>query len=579
MPADLVLECPAITATNATGVAVAVDACGSATVTYSDVASNSCAATKVIKRTWTAVDASGNSTNAIQTIVVRDSTPPSLIMPADITLQSPANTSTNATGAAMAQDGCGAATVSYSDLTSNYTGGQVIQRTWSAIDTCGNQTNAIQVIRVQDPLPLITAQPQCQPSLSGNSANLCVTASGVGPLTYQWCFNGAPIPGATGTQLSLTNLTFADAGLYNVIVSNPGGSTSSAPSIVNIAPQLSAEKVLQGIRLSWPAPFILQAAGNPAGPYSDVTGATSPYTPGSSGPMKFFRLRSPDFTLSTTRSPGGSSSMNVSGAPGWNFIIQASTNSVDWVNVFTNTAPCTFTDTNASQVPNRTYRLVLTAGSGTAMAAVSAPIIASATPRQIIGNGGGTVLNAEVTGTGPLTYQWRFNGVDIAGATGSTLALGNLQFTNGGIYSVAVSNIGGIVNSSPMVVDVAPRLLCQPNGHSLNLSWPAPFVLQSAPTPAGPFTDLPGAVSPFTQTASGSMKFFRIRGPNEDLTLTKLSNGNVSLGVTGSPGWNYTIQYTSNFVTWVNLVTTTAPATFVDTNPAPVKMYRMIWTP
>jgi hypothetical protein len=39
-------------------------------------------------------------------------------------------------------------------------------------------------------------------------------------------------------------------------------------------------------------------------------------------------------------------------------IIQASTNLVDWVSIYTNTPPFTFTDSNASNYPNRFYRAV-----------------------------------------------------------------------------------------------------------------------------------------------------------------------------------------------------------------------------
>src|SRR5207249_12034754 len=73
-PPDMVLDCPATdTSTNVTGAAVAPDGCGgSVKVYYSDVVNNGCGATKVISRTWTATDNSGNSTNVVQTITIRD---------------------------------------------------------------------------------------------------------------------------------------------------------------------------------------------------------------------------------------------------------------------------------------------------------------------------------------------------------------------------------------------------------------------------------------------------------------------------------------------------------------------------
>src|SRR5204863_6136955 len=77
-PPDLVLECPADTSTILTGVAVAEEACGSAIVYSSDIVSNGCGGTKVVSRTWTATDDSGNTTNRVQTITVRDTSPPTI---------------------------------------------------------------------------------------------------------------------------------------------------------------------------------------------------------------------------------------------------------------------------------------------------------------------------------------------------------------------------------------------------------------------------------------------------------------------------------------------------------------------
>ena len=154
VPADLVLECPADTGTNATGVATGQDTCGQVTIRYSDSVSNSCANTKVVSRTWTATDECGNTTTGLQKVTVRDITAPALTMPLDLVLECGANTAPNATGTATAQDGCGAVTVTYSDGISNLCGGsRIISRTWSASDACGNRTNAMQKITVQDTTP------------------------------------------------------------------------------------------------------------------------------------------------------------------------------------------------------------------------------------------------------------------------------------------------------------------------------------------------------------------------------------------------------------------------------------------
>jgi hypothetical protein len=150
-PADKVLECPADTRTNATGVATAQDDCGVANLFYADIVNNECAGTKTILRTWTAIDRCGNTNALVQTITVRDTLKPVLQCPANRTVECGADTSTTAMGVATAQDGCGAVTISYADAVSNQCGGtKVISRTWTALDGCGNSASGVQTITVQD---------------------------------------------------------------------------------------------------------------------------------------------------------------------------------------------------------------------------------------------------------------------------------------------------------------------------------------------------------------------------------------------------------------------------------------------
>jgi len=80
--------------------------------------------------------------------------------------------------------------------------------------------------------PTITAQP-VDATLYTNmpSYTFTVTAVGSPPPTYQWLFNGAPIPGATASAYTRSGpFTLADAGNYSVIVSNSLGVLTSAPA-------------------------------------------------------------------------------------------------------------------------------------------------------------------------------------------------------------------------------------------------------------------------------------------------------------------------------------------------------------
>jgi hypothetical protein len=62
--------------------------------------------------------------------------------------------------------------------------------------------------------------------------------------------------------------------------------------------------------------------------------------------------------------------------------------------------------------------------------------------------GSSATFTVGVTGRGPFSYQWRFEGDAIAGANQSSLVLSNVLFSQAGAYDVVVSNAVGAVTSS-----------------------------------------------------------------------------------------------------------------------------------
>ena len=58
------------------------------------------------------------------------------------------------------------------------------------------------------------------------------------------------------------------------------------------------------------------------------------------------------------------------------------------------------------------------------------------------------------SGTASTTYQWNFNGVNLPGATNSTLNLTNVQANQSGTYSVLLTNAAGNVTSSNAFLSV-----------------------------------------------------------------------------------------------------------------------------
>ncbi|MFT3830693.1 MAG: immunoglobulin domain-containing protein [Opitutaceae bacterium] len=75
--------------------------------------------------------------------------------------------------------------------------------------------------------PTITLEPTTVVATAGTSARFEVGATAAGPLSYQWRHLGTPLENATGPTLTLSNVTMADAGLYDVVVTAGGESTVS----------------------------------------------------------------------------------------------------------------------------------------------------------------------------------------------------------------------------------------------------------------------------------------------------------------------------------------------------------------
>ncbi len=240
-----------------------------------------------------------------------------------------------------------------------------VDSAWRAYSPPGSNyavTVAIPKLQVAPPPtpPVITNAPVSQTAVYGDNLVLSVAATGSGTLTYEWQLNGTNIPDATNSTLTLNSLQFTNAGLYTVTVVNANGTATSAPAVVNIVPRLVVQFRTNTLTLTWPGGYVLQSAVNPAGPYSDVQGATSPYSlVAPADPRRFFRLRSAPFAVGTTGYSGGRFSVTSPAVPGWNFILQASTNFYSWVNLQTNTAPFSYTDTNAAQYRSRFYRALV----------------------------------------------------------------------------------------------------------------------------------------------------------------------------------------------------------------------------
>lgn len=92
-------------------------------------------------------------------------------------------------------------------------------------------------------------------------------------------------------------------------------------------------------------------------------------------------------------------------------------------------------------------------------AAPFAPVILLAPTNQAVQSNTTASLSVAAGGSLPLSYQWRLNGMNLAGATNSTLTLTKVNSTNAGHYSVVVSNPYGSTASPNAALALVPVMV------------------------------------------------------------------------------------------------------------------------
>jgi uncharacterized repeat protein (TIGR02543 family) len=129
----------------------------------------------------------------------------------------------------------------------------------------------------------------------------------------------------------------------------------------------------------------------------------------------------------------------------------------------------TLTITNAQPENAGTYSVVVSNNFGGtetvgAVLTVNVPPSITVQPQsQAVLLGTNASFNVTATGTLPLSYQWFFKGIAIPDATDSTYTVSSAQFSDVGNYSVAVSNVAGLVHSdnAALRVPVSPSIFSQ----------------------------------------------------------------------------------------------------------------------
>jgi hypothetical protein len=333
-----------------------------------------------------------------------------------------------------------------------------------AVDTALVSADAAKfVLAAPFAAPAITGQPLDQAVTAGTSATFSATATGTAPLAYQWRFNGTNIGGATASSYTRNNAQPADAGSYSVDVTNFLGSATSSNALlaVNVPPTITQQPLDQWVIAGAAATFSAVATGT--------------------APLSYQ----------------------------WRF---------NGTNI-NNATDSSYTRSNAQSADAGIYSLVVSnlagsAGSSNAVLTVNVPPSITAQPQSLsVIAGSNATFTILAEGTEPLSYQWRFNGTNLAAGTTSAYTCNNAQPVNAGAYSVLVSNLAGSITSTDAV---------------LSVTVPAPPQIDS---------------------------------------ISLLPGGQVQLQVSGVPG-HYAVDAATNLADWSELTNfTTGAATFdyVDT--------------
>jgi Concanavalin A-like lectin/glucanases superfamily len=391
---------------------------------------------------------------------------------------------------------------------------------------------------------------------AGSSAAFEIVVKGAGPITYQW-HNGdtSIIPGATNSVLWLYNVPLAaDGSTYYVSITNPSTSIDSDPATLNVqarpvnvpisgyANVVVADGPIAFWQLNEPTGSgtavdtvgsfdgtYLAGAGSftfgvPSGIPHDtnsalgVTGGATvsiPYAIEINPPVGSFTWEG-WFNPASLAANGNDyrtvfcSMSNPYGAgnTGW-LVYQTFDNHWAWWprDGFYNGVSL---QDNDLVVANQWYYMTLVYDGTTFTFYVNGVAKASGTDSTFVQNG-----NVPLTPNGPATYNYNYNttpGLPV-GSGATVFAWRNpvdFQPFSGTMDNIAVYNKA--LNPSQILnhFQNTTHVSISSSGNNVVISWPV-GTLQSSTVVSGPFVDVVGAISPYTNSVSGTKSFFRVR--------------------------------------------------------------------
>ncbi|HUR56836.1 MAG TPA: putative Ig domain-containing protein [Opitutaceae bacterium] len=302
------------------------------------------------------------------------------------------------------------------------------------------------------------------PSVAGvySVALSAANASGTGPTASLTLTVGAfPVinslataSGSVGTSFSYGITANAAASSYNVaglppglVVNTTSGLISGVPSTVGTYNVTISANGAAGTGPNFTLAITIGAAPPPPPPLPPLP--PPPSTPPTTTPT------APPAITAQPSSVQATAGANVS------FTVAASGSSVNFLwtrngSPISGATSSTLTLNNITAADAGTYSVRLTNSGGsivsndvtlTVISLNTPPVITAQPAAQSTSLGGNATFTVVAAGAGTLSYQWRKDGVAIAGATSATLSLSGVSYDAAGSYSVVVANANGSVTS------------------------------------------------------------------------------------------------------------------------------------